>query len=99
MAYGAGEERLGELDLEDGAHADLALDGDGAAVHLHYLLAYGESQPASPGRAGAVLVHAIEALEELAEVLFGDAEARVADAHGQRRVVFIYLDVDPGAGV
>src|SRR5215217_7907474 len=42
MAYGAGEERLWEPDLEDGAHTDLALDGNTAAVHLDYLLAYGE---------------------------------------------------------
>src|SRR5215210_6972622 len=99
MAYGAGEECFREPDLEDGAHADLALDGDIAAVHLDYLLAYGEPQSASPGRAGAVLVHPVEPLEELVQILFGNAHACIPDAHGQRRDVLLYLDVHPGAGV
>src|SRR5918995_4739035 len=89
MACGAGEERLREVDLEDGAHADLALDGDAAAVHLYYLLGYGQSQSASPARAGAVLVYPVETLEELVQVFFGDAKARVLDAHGQRRGVLL----------
>src|SRR5215212_5069862 len=97
MTYGAGQERLREPDLEDGAHIDLAFDGDAAAVHLHYLLAYGEPQPASPGRAGAVLVHPVETLEELVQILFGDAYARITDADGQRRVVLLYLYIHPGA--
>src|SRR5215211_8152467 len=99
MTYGAGQERLREPDLEDGAHVDLALDGDTAAVHLHYLLAYGEPQSASPCRAGAVLVYPVETLEELVQILFGDADARITDAHRQRRVVLLYLHVDPRAGV
>src|SRR5215212_6337919 len=99
MTYGAGEERLREPDLEDGAHVDLALDGDAAAMHLYYLLAYGEPQTASPCRAGAILVHPVETLEEVVQIIFGDAYARVADAHGQRRDVLLYLHVHPGAGV
>ena len=51
---------------EDGAHAGLALDGDASAVHLDYLLAYGEPEPAPPGSARAVLVDPVEPLEELA---------------------------------
>src|SRR5215210_4528224 len=99
MTYGAGEERLRESDLEDGSHVDLALDGDAAAVHLYYLLAYGEPQSASSRRTRAVLVHPVEPLEELVQIFFGDADARVTDAHGQRRVVLLYLHVHPGAGV
>src|SRR5829696_4801229 len=97
MTYGAGQERLREPDLEDGAHVDLALDGDTAAVHLHYLPTYGEPKPASPCRAGAVLVHPVETLEELVQILFGDAHSRITDADGQRRVVLLYLYIHPGA--
>src|SRR5215218_3706630 len=99
LAYRAGEESPGQVDLEDGTRADLALDGDAPAVHLHYLLAYGQPQTASPARAGAVLVYPVKTLEELAEILLGDAQARVLDAHGQGGGVLVYLDVDPGAGV
>src|SRR5215210_1192523 len=99
MTYRAGEERLREADLEDGAHLDLALDGDAAAVHLYYLLAYGESQPASSCCARAVFVLPVETLEELVQIFIGDADARVADAHGQRRVVLIYLHVHPCAWI
>src|SRR5215203_3059339 len=99
LAYRAGEESLGQVDLEDGTRADLALDGDAPAVHLHYLLAYGQPQTATPARAGAVLVYPVKTLEELVEILLGDANARVLDAHGQGGCVLVYLDVDPGAGV
>src|SRR3712207_4464228 len=99
MTHGAGEECLGEPDLEDRAHVDLALDGDAAAVHLHYLPAYGEPEPASPGRAGTVLVHPVETFEELVLILFGDAHARITDPDGQRRVVLPYLHIHPVARV
>src|SRR5215204_4252262 len=82
MTYGAGQERLREPDLEDRAHVDLALDGDAAAVHLYYLFAYGKAKSAPPRRTGAVLVHPVKTLEELVQILFGDADARVPDAHG-----------------
>src|SRR5215203_2843213 len=99
LAYRAGEESLGQVDLEDGTRADLALDGDAPTVHLHYLLAYCQPQTATPARAGAVLVYPVKTLEELVEILLGDANARVLDAHGQGGCVLVYLDVDPGAGV
>src|SRR5215207_10392375 len=99
LAYRAGEESLGQVDLEDGTRADLALDGDAPAVHLYYLIAYGQPQTATPARAGAVFVYPVKTLEELAEILLGDADARVLDAHGQGGGVLVYLDVDPGAWV
>src|SRR3712207_1856125 len=59
----AGDRLRRQLHQEGGAPADLALHGDVAAVHLDYLLAYGEAQPAPPGRPRAVLVDPVEAPE------------------------------------
>src|ERR671916_500088 len=78
----AGDRLRRQLHQEGGAPAYLALHGDVAAVHLDYLLAYGEAQPAPPGRPRAVLVDPVEAPEELVQVLLGDADARVSYADG-----------------
>src|SRR5215210_3701876 len=72
IARGTGEGGLRDAHPEVGAHADLALDEDVAAVHLDDLLADGEPQAAPPGRAGAILVHPVEPLEELRELLLRD---------------------------
>src|SRR5918998_2849115 len=93
IARGAGEGGLGDADPERRAHADLALDEDVAAVHLDDLLAYGQPQAAPPGRAGAVLVHPVEPLEELGELLLRDTDAGVPPLHGQRRGVLFYRHV------
>src|SRR3712207_8847932 len=81
--------RPGEPHLEGRARADLALDRDAAAVHLDDLLADGEPQAAPSGSAGAVFVHPIEPLEELAQLLLWDARACVPHAHSQERDVLL----------
>src|SRR5215210_422282 len=99
IAGGARDGRLGEAYLEGRARADHALDGDVPAVHLDDLAADGEPEAAPPGRARAVLVHPVEALEELAQVLLRYADAGVLDLDGQVRDVLPYPDVHAGAGV
>src|ERR687893_1359921 len=101
IARGTREGGLGDTYPEGGAHADLALDEDIAAVHLDDLLADGEPQAAPPGRAGAILVHPVEPLEELVQLFLRDTDAGVPHLYGQRRVVLYYRDIhaSPRVGV
>src|SRR5437763_12874295 len=66
--------REGQPDLEDRALAGLAAHRDLAAVGLGHPLRDREPQPAAArlARLGAGLVHAVEALEEVREVLGRD---------------------------
>ena len=56
----------------------LALDAYLAAVGLHHLLDDGQSQTAATGCACARGIGAIEALEDIRQVLFLDATAAIA---------------------
>src|SRR5215216_7456935 len=93
IGCGARERSLGEADPEGGAHADLALHGDVAAVHLDDLPADGEPQAAPPGRARAILVHPVEPLEELAQLFLRDADAGILYLHDQLRGALFDRDV------
>src|SRR5215210_105106 len=95
----AGDRLRRQLDQEGGAQADLALHGDVAAVHIDYLLAYGQAEPATPCRPRAVLVYPVEAPEELVEVFRWDAYARVLYANRSPGRGVFHRDVHPVARV
>src|SRR5918995_4975957 len=99
MAGGTREGRLGEVHPEGGAHADLALYEDVAAVHLDDLAADGEPEPTPPGCARAVFVYPVETLEELAQVFWWDADSGVLHLYRQVHNVLLYPDVNTVAGV
>src|SRR3954469_13561880 len=99
IVSGAGEGGFGEPDIECRAYAHLASHGELPAVQIDYLLADGEPEPAAPGSPRAVLVHSVEPIEEIREILFGDADPCVRDADRYGVNVFQYADLHACAGV
>src|ERR671933_922645 len=96
---GAGESGFGEPNLERGAHAHLAFHREAAAVQLNDLLAYSEPQSTTPGGPRAIFIDSVEPVEEVREVLFGNAEPCIRDTHGHEGSVFQYANVHPRAGI
>src|SRR5829696_7618623 len=68
-----------EGDGEGGAMADLALDVDRAPVQVHVLERDGQPEPGAAEGPGPVHVGAVEALEDVGQVLGRDALALVGD--------------------
>src|SRR6185437_7483900 len=74
-----------QVDGEDRALAQLALDVECAAVVAHDVLDDGEAEPGAAQLARAGGIDAVEALGEPRQVLARDALAMVADGDGKRR--------------
>ena len=64
---------------KSGALAQFAQDVNPAAVELDYLIDDGKSQSGSPDLAGAGLIHLIEPVKDVGDILFGDTDALVRD--------------------
>ena len=71
--------RRGEREAERTPLANFALDPDIASVELNQSLADGEPQTDAGGRAGTGVVDPVELLEQVLNVVGGDAGALVAD--------------------
>src|SRR5215207_7551109 len=83
----------GQGDGEGGAPADLALHVDRAPVQVHVLQRDGQPQPGAAEGPGPVHVGAVEALEDVGQVLGRDALALVGD--GDDHVAGPPADPDP----
>ena len=79
--HGLGDER--EVNRHLRTFADVALSFDTTAVSLHYGLGDREAKPGTflPARPGPV--YAVEALEDVRQVFFGDAGTAVFDPDKQ----------------
>ena len=64
----------------------LAVHLNVAPMHLYDVLAYGEAKPTSAFRTGAGLVHSVETVEYMRNVLRRNADARVTDGDQGRMV-------------
>ena len=68
----------GDAHAESGAVVDLAFDGDGAAVHFDEFMHQGETDSAALVAAPAGSFNAVEAFEEMGNLVLGNAGACVA---------------------
>src|SRR5205085_1786588 len=89
---------VGDGDVEAGAVAGLALDGDGALVFVDDCFDDGEAEAAAGGGAGFGFGGAVEAFEEVGLVFGGDAGAVVADFECDGGGVGVGGDVDLAVG-
>jgi hypothetical protein len=85
--------REGDGEVEGGAAAFLALDGDGAAHALDDVPADGEAEPGAPVAAARGVVDLLELAEDRVLAALGNAGAGVGDAEGDEPVA-AHLDAD-----
>src|SRR5262245_15550267 len=83
-----------DRDGERRALADLAVDGDAAAVELHELAHEGEPDPGPFVRPSFRPAHAMEALEDVRELVVRDPDARVPDREPDLPVLLRERDRD-----
>lgn len=91
MVFGFGE--AGEADVKGGAFAKNAFCPDATAHGLYALFDQIKTQPRATDRAGGGVVDPVEFLENVGEVVGGDADARVGDVNED--FVAVATDVDP----
>src|SRR4030042_1522613 len=82
---------------EGGPVARRAFDGDGAAVGLGYPATDAEAKPGPALDAASGLVYSVEAVEDVRQVLRGDAHAGVADPQLDLLAVHPPAGGDPAA--